>query len=157
MITSIMSGHDAADAESGHGAQVATDRANRWIAVTQEFFQRSFRGEVSEVMGLLDPQVSYHVPALRPPGGDFEGPEAVAQHLVELLQLTDHSLNVLQWEDWLVGVNHLAAVVNIRVQRHHSVLTFRGIYLVTMSEQDKIRRIDLFFNDHAAMERFFSW
>jgi ketosteroid isomerase-like protein len=131
--------------------------AENWVAVTQEFFQRAFRGEVHEAMELLDPEVSYQVPGTRPPAGVYEGAQAVAQHLTDLLRFTDHTVNVLQWEDWLVGVNHLAALVHIRVQRHHAIHTFRAVSLVTMTESDKIRQIEMFFSDPAEMERFFAW
>ena len=126
------------------------------IAAAQEFFQRSFRGEVSSAIEFLDEKVSYHVPGVHQLSGDFEGPEAVAQHLGRLLQLTSRTVNVLQWEDWMLGVNHVAALTHIRVQLPGAVHSFRAVFVVTIADDAKIRRIEMFFADEAAAERFFS-
>ncbi|MGO9342581.1 MAG: nuclear transport factor 2 family protein [Acidimicrobiales bacterium] len=126
------------------------------IAAAQEFFQRSFHGEVSSAIELLDENVSYHVPGTHQLSGDFEGPEAVAEHLGKLLQLTSRTVNVLQWEDWMLGVNHVAALTHMSVQHRGAVHSFRAVYVVTIAEDAKIRRIEIFFADQAAVERFFS-
>jgi hypothetical protein len=64
---------------------------------------------------------------------------------------------VTQWEDWLVGLDNIGAVVQMRLQKTSRVYNFRSIYLVKMSQDAKIRKIDIFFGDQAAIERFFSW
>ncbi len=55
----------------------------------------------------------------------------------------------------MIGVNNLAGLVNMRAQRHRSIDTFRAIFLITMSEDDKIMRIEVFFSNQAEVERFF--
>lgn len=124
-------------------------------AVAQDFFEKCFRGDISSAVELLDPEVTYRVPGSHQLAGTFEDPRAVASHVGELLQQTQHSVDVLQWEDWMIGVNNLAGLVNLRVQRHGAIDTFTGIFLVTMSKDDKITRIELFFRDQAEVERFF--
>ncbi len=126
------------------------------IAAAQEFFQRSIQGEVSSALELLDKNISFHVPGSHQLSGHFEGPEAVAQHLGKLLQLTNRTVNVLQWEDWMAGLNHVAALAHISVQRPGAVLTLRAVYLIETTDDAKIRRIEMFFDDQAAVERFFS-
>jgi uncharacterized protein len=125
------------------------------IAAVQEFFLQSFGGDMSSAVKFLDRDVSYHVPGSIQIGGDFEGPDAVARHLGELLKLTNATVNVLQWEDWLVGINHIAALAHMRVQRRGTIGTFRAVYLISMSDNEKIRRIEVLFADQAAVERFF--
>ena len=124
-------------------------------AVAQDFFQKCFRGDISSAVELLDPKVTYRVPGSHRLAGTFEGPEAVAGHVRELLSETRHTVDVLQWEDWMVGVNNLAALVDMRVQRHGAIDTIRAIFLIAMSLDDKIRRIEVFFGDQAQVERFF--
>ncbi len=124
-------------------------------AVAQEFFQRCFRGDVSAAVGLLDPKVRYRVPGSHRLAGTFEGPPSVTGHLEELLRETHHSVDVLQWEDWMTGVNNLAGLVTIRVQRDEILDTLKAIFLITMSEEAKIRSIEVFFSDQAEVERFF--
>ena len=126
------------------------------IAAAQEFFERSFRGEVSSAVEFLDEKVSYHVPGTHQLSGHFEGPEAVAQHLGRLLQLTSGTVNVLQWEDWMLGVNHVAALTHMSLQRRGAIHSFRAVYIVTIAADAKIRRIEMFFADQAAVERFFT-
>jgi ketosteroid isomerase-like protein len=126
------------------------------IAAAQEFFQRSFHGDVSSAMELLDEKVTYHVPGVHQLSGNFEGPEAVAQHLARLLQLTNGTVNVLQWEDWMLGVNHVAALNRMSVQHRGAVQSFRSVFVVEVAEGAKIRRIDIFFADQAQADRFFS-
>lgn len=126
------------------------------IAAAQDFFQKSFRGDISSAAELLEEDVTYDVPGSHQVSGHFEGREQVARHLTELLHLTKGTVNVLQWEDWLAGVSHVAALTRMHVQRQGASHTFRCVYLVAMSEAGKIRHIELFFSDPAAAERFFS-
>jgi ketosteroid isomerase-like protein len=127
------------------------------IAVAQEFFGKSFHGDVAVAVEHLAPDVSYIVPGSNQISGVFDGPEAVAKHVGELLRLTHNRVEVLQWEDWMEGVNHLGALVHMRLQRDGQIASFRSIYLLTMTEDDKIRRIEIFFGDQSAVDRFFSW
>jgi len=123
--------------------------------VVQEFFQKCFQGDLSSAVELLDPNVTYRVPGSHRLAGTFEGPKAVTGHLEQLLIETHHTVDVLQWEDWMIGVNNLAALVDLRAQRHGAIDTVRAIFLVAMSKDDKVRRIEVFFSDQAMVERFF--
>lgn len=125
-------------------------------AVAQDFFQLCFRGDLSAAVELLDPRVSYRVPGSHRLAGTFEGPEAVARHVEELLQLTHHTVDVLQWEDWMTGVNYLAGLVNVRVERDRAIDTLRVIFLLNLSSDNEIRRIEVFFSDQAKVERLFA-
>lgn len=129
------------------------DRSN---AVAQDFFQKCFRGDIASAIELLDPNVTYRVPGSHRLAGTFLGPHAVARHVEELLRETHHTLDVLQWEDWMIGVNNLAALVNIRVQRHGIIDSFRTILLVGMSPGGRIKRIEMFVSDQVEAERFFA-
>lgn len=125
-------------------------------ALAQDFFQKCFRGDAAAAVELLDPAATYRVPGSHRLAGTFEGPEAVARHVEELLRQTHHTLDVLQWEDWMTGVNNLAGLVSIRVQRHGVIDTFRAILLVGMSQAGRIKRIEMFFSDQAEADRFFA-
>jgi len=126
----------------------------RWIAPVQDFLEKALRGEVDEATKLLAPDVSFQLLGTHFRATGYKGPQQVAQHLAEVLRITGHTLNVLQWEDWMLGVDNIAALVHIRAQRHSAVLTTRVIYLVGMSEDDKIRRVEVFFSDPAAVDQF---
>jgi ketosteroid isomerase-like protein len=124
-------------------------------AVAQDFFQKCFRGEISAAIEVLDPKVTYRVPGGHRLAGTFEGPQAVARHVEELLRQTHHTVDVLQWEDWMIGLNTLAGLVRMRAQRRGVIDTFRAIFLVAMSNDGKIKQIEVFFSDQSEVERFF--
>jgi ketosteroid isomerase-like protein len=124
-------------------------------AAAQDFFQKCFRGDLSSASEHLDPRVIYRVPGSHRLAGVFEGPEAVTRHVEELLRETHHTVDVLQWEDWMVGVNHLAALITLSARRQRVIGTFRAVFLVAVSDHDTIERIDVFFADQQEVERFF--
>jgi uncharacterized protein len=135
----------------------ATVSTQQQVSIAQDFFQKCFHGDLAEAVKLVDPNVRYHVPGAHQAAGTFEGPESVAEHVSNLLKLTCGTVDVTQWEDWMVGIDNIAALVQMRVQRDSRVHNFRSVYIVQMSPEDKIRKIDLFFDDEAAVDRFFSW
>jgi ketosteroid isomerase-like protein len=126
------------------------------VSLAQEFIRKSFQGEVDDVVDYLDPNVTYIVPGNHELAGVFHGPRSVADHMQKLLEFTDNRVDLIQWEDWMVGLNNIAALIDLRLQRPGRIETFRAIFLIAMSDQDcKIRRLQVFFGDQNAAERFF--
>lgn len=128
--------------------------ADKQISLVQQFFEECFHGNVAEAAKVLDPDVVYHVPGSHKLAGDFRGPEAAARHVSELRELTGDRVDVVQWEDWLVGINHIAGVVRVRMQKRSQIEQLRAVYLLAMTDDAKIRRIEIFFADQLAAERF---
>jgi ketosteroid isomerase-like protein len=129
------------------------------VTVAQEFFQKFFGGNVSAACDLLDPHVVDVVPGTHAVSGVFQGAQAVAAHLSTFLRLTEDPIDVLKWEDWLAGVDNVAALAKIHLQREGQQHDFRVIFLVALTEHDgghRISRIESFYSDQAAFDRFFS-
>jgi ketosteroid isomerase-like protein len=126
------------------------------LAIAQTFFQRFFDGDVDEAAKLLGPRVEFHVPGRSGPAGTFIGPEDVTKHLRTFLEATETPINVLQREDWLAGSMYVAGVVRCELQRPGRVHEFRLIFLVQVGADDKIARVEAFFSDPEALERFFA-
>ncbi len=129
------------------------------ITVAEEFFGNLFGGNVAAACELLDPDVVDVVPGRHPPSGVFHGVQAVAAHLSTFLQLTEDPIDLLEWEDWLAGVDNVAGLAKIHLQRLGQSHDFRVIFLLTVSEDDgrrRISRIESFYSDQAAFDRFFS-
>lgn len=129
------------------------------VTVAQEFFQKLFAGNVAAASELLDPQVIDVVPGSHPPSGVFQGVHAVTAHLASFLQSTEDPIDVLEWEDWMAGVDYVAAVANIHLQRAGQQHDFRVIFLVSVTDDNgpqRISRIESFYSDQAAFARFFS-
>lgn len=127
------------------------------LALVQTFFMRYFEGHIDEALTLLEPTVVYHVPGRAELGGDFVGPAAVAEHLLKFLELTGNAIDVLSWDDWLIGTTDIAGVVRVHLQRPGRVHEFRFVFLVKVSQNSRIARVECFYSDPEAVERFFSW
>jgi ketosteroid isomerase-like protein len=129
------------------------------VTVAADFFRNLFGGNVAAACDLLDPQVVDVVPGAHGPSGVFQGVQAVAAHLSTFLQLTEDPIDVLEWEDWMVGVDNVAGLAKIHLQREGQQHDFRVIFLVSVTEGSaprRISRIESFYSDQAAFERFFS-
>ena len=129
------------------------------ITVAEDFFQKLFGGNVSAACQLLDPQVVDVVPGTHAPSGVFEGVQAVAEHLSTFLRLSEDPIDLLQWEDWMAGVDNVAGLAKIHLQREGQQHDFRVIFLISVTGGDglhRISRIESFFSDQAAFDRFFS-
>jgi ketosteroid isomerase-like protein len=129
------------------------------VAVASDFFRDLFGGNVAAACDLLDPQVVDVVPGAHGPSGVFQGVQAVAAHLSTFLQLTEDPIDVLEWEDWMAGVDNVAGLAKIHLQREGQQHDFRVIFLVSVTEGSgprRISRIESFYSDQAAFERFFS-
>lgn len=129
------------------------------VTVAEDFFQKFFGGNVAAACELLDPGVVDVVPGAHPPSGVFQGAPAVAAHLSTFLRLTEDPIDVLKWEDWLAGVDNVAGLATIHLQRQGQQHDFRVIFLISVTGDDgrhRISRIESFFSDQAAFDRFFS-
>ncbi len=129
------------------------------VTVAMDFFQKLFGGNVSSACDLLDPQVVDVVPGAHAASGVFQGVQAVAAHLSTFLRLTEDPIDVLEWEDWMAGVDNVAGLAKIHLQRVGQQHDFRVIFLVTVTDDDgpqRISRIESFYSDQAAFDRFFS-
>ena len=129
------------------------------ITLAQDFFQKFFGGDVSAASDLLDPQVVEVVHGTRAPSGVLQGGQAVATHLSSFLQLAEDPIDVLEWEDWMAGVDNVAGLASIHLQREGQQHDFRVIFLVSVTGDEGgplIARIESFYSDQAAFDRFFS-
>src|ERR1700722_8074413 len=127
------------------------------VTVAQDFFQELFGGNVAAARDLLDPQVVDVVPGTHAPSGVFQGVDAVTAHLSTFLRLTEDPIDLLEWEDWMAGVDNVAGLAKIHLQRDGQQHDFRVIFLVTVTEDGgRISRIESFYSDQAAFDRFFS-
>ena len=129
------------------------------VTVAEDFFQRFFGGNVLGASDLLDPEVVDVVPGTRAGSGVFQGVEAVVAHLSAFLRLIEDPVDVLKWEDWMAGVDNVAGLAKIHLQRVGQMHHFRVIFLVSMTDDDgrhRISRIESFYSDQAALDRFLS-
>jgi ketosteroid isomerase-like protein len=128
------------------------------VKVAVDFFQKFFGGNVSAACDLLDPQAVYVVAGTHAASGVFRGVQDIATHLATFLRLTEDPIDVLEWDDWMAGVDNVAGLAKIHLEREGQQHDFRVILLVSVTEDVGIRisRIEAFYSDQAAFDRFFS-
>jgi hypothetical protein len=80
----------------------------------------------------------------------------VADHLQKFFELTEVPIDVLSWDDWLIGTTDIVGVVRIHLQRPGRVHDFRIVFLVEVSQSLKIAGVECYFSDPKAAERFFA-
>lgn len=125
------------------------------LRVVQTFFQYYFGGRVDEAVALLEPDAKVHLPGRARIAGDFMGPDAVAAHLKRFLEMTEDPINVLGYDDWLVGTVYIGGIVRLELQRPGRFDQFRMAYLVQVSKSLKISRVEVFYDNPDVFERFF--
>lgn len=123
--------------------------------MAQAFFRQFIRGDVSSAATLLHEKATYWVPGSHQPSGCFAGRDAVAGHLSAVLDLTNRTVNVLQWEDWMAGVTEVAGVVHLGVQRPGRAERFKAVFLLAVDEAGLITQMEMFFSDPDSAGRFF--
>lgn len=125
------------------------------LEVVQAFFQDYFGGRVDAAVARLEPDAQIHLPGRARIAGDFVGPDAVAAHLKQFLQMTENPIDVVGYDDWLVGSVYIGGIVRLELQRPGRFDQFRIVYLVQVSEHLKISHIEVFYENPDVFERFF--
>jgi ketosteroid isomerase-like protein len=125
------------------------------LGTAQEFLLHVGHHDFDEAIGLLSPGVVYRVPGRHALAGTFHGPDEVTAHLITLVERTTGTFEALKWEDWLIGQDHVAALVNVHMQSNARAYTGRHIFLVTFDLDDRISGISVFFENESSAERFF--
>lgn len=124
------------------------------LGTLQAFLQRLFRGDLPSAVALLHENVRFRIPGRASLSGELHGRDEVARHLEEYMRFTNDTSDVLKWEDWLVGLEHVAAVTTTRMQHSGSLMTSRLVFLAAFSEDGLIEDFEVFFRDERALERF---
>jgi ketosteroid isomerase-like protein len=147
----------AVDSFLAHGMKQENPVTDDQLSLVQRFLQLLLKGDVDQSTKLLAPDATYHIPGSHYPAGTFVGARAVAGHLQEFFEFTNHTVDLLKWEDWMVGANSIAAVVQMRFERAGAAWQLRVIYLVKLRPDNAtITSVELFFANADVAERLLS-
>jgi len=109
----------------------------------------------ADVLSLLSPTVVYSVPGDGPLSGDFRGPAEVSEHIARLFRITSGTFEVLKWVDWLVGMNHVAALQFVQAQGSGAIFRGHVVYVVETDQHELLSSIRIFFENQIAADAFF--
>jgi ketosteroid isomerase-like protein len=123
------------------------------LETARAFISHIGRGDADHLVDLLSEHVTYRAPGDNALAGSFTGREAVAAHLAQLSERTT-AFRPVQWEDWLVGELHVAALVTIHAQMSGTIYRGRQIILIGFDYENKIEALTVFFEDQGAIDRF---
>jgi ketosteroid isomerase-like protein len=125
------------------------------LHIAKQFALHLGQRDVAQALPLLSPQVSYRVLGDHALAGTFTGPEAVANHLIQLADLTTGTYETLKWADWLIGEDHVAALADVQMQAEQRKFHAQPLFLMKFDLNDRISEITIFFESEAAALRFF--
>jgi ketosteroid isomerase-like protein len=121
----------------------------------RQFFLNFAVTNLDEATRLLSPNVVCTVPGQSELSGVFHGPDEVKRHLATLLELSRGTFEVLKWVDWMVGETHMTILQYAQAQREGKIYRGHHLYLLESDSNDLLSDIKVFFEDQAAVDRFF--
>lgn len=121
----------------------------------REFLTRCFAGDFDQATPSLAHNAVYYVPGAHLLAGEFHGAEEIVRHLTNLLTMTRGRVDVLKWDDWMVGNPHVTVLQHVQAQYSGSIYEGRQLYLLKFDVDDLITEIRVFFEDQARADRFF--
>ena len=136
---------------------MATSPEPQRLVNAKRFFMSYSSSRIDEAVRLLSPNVVYTVPGSSPMAGVFHGPDEVKRHMGKLIEVSRGTFEVLKWIDWMVGDLHITALQYAQAQNRGGIYRGHHIYLLESDPDDLLSKIEVFFQDQAAADRFFSW
>jgi ketosteroid isomerase-like protein len=125
------------------------------LQIAQQLATHLGHDDFEQFVDLLSPEVTYRVGGSHPLAGTYHGPGEATDHMRDLVDRTKDTFEALQWEDWLVGQDHIAALVQVNAQGHGASFTTRLVFLLGFDGSNKVSEITVLFEDPNAADRFF--
>jgi ketosteroid isomerase-like protein len=131
------------------------ETVNHRLEIAQRFLLNLGHPDIERAINDLSPQVVYRVPGTHSMAGTFNGREAVARHLTELVDRTAGTFDAVKWDDWLLGEFHVAGVAQIHVQNRGGLYSGRAMFVARFDAADLIASFEVFVEDEQAFSQFF--
>lgn len=79
----------------------------------------------------------------------------MSEHIARLFRITSGTFEVLKWVDWLVGLNHVAALQFVQAQGSGAIFRGHVVYVVETDQHELLSSIRIFFENQIAADAFF--
>jgi len=117
------------------------------VVLARQFLLHCFGERTESAIAMLSPDATYTVPGHNALAGTFSGRAEVVSHLGRVFTSTGGTLDTIQWEDWMGGVNYVSALRRLHVQIEHRLFKGRQIFLLAFNPDDAITSIRVYFDD----------
>ncbi len=117
------------------------------LPTARRFLQLVLQKDFGPAALLLQPDVVYRVPGRSALAGTFSGRDAVVRHLDAVFERADGGVDAIQWEDWLVGVSHVGALLHLHLESRGRRHNDRVFFLLAFGSGGTIADIRLSFDD----------
>ena len=124
------------------------------LTKVERFLHHLGQRDLAETLELLSPKVTYRVLGDHALAGLFTGREDVTRHLLAIAERTRGHFAPFKQDDVMVGVNHVAVLVDVRIQAPTSTMRTRLLILLGFDPAELIDAVTVFFEDLTAFERF---
>jgi ketosteroid isomerase-like protein len=126
------------------------------LSTAQTFLVHVGHEDTQQAITLLSPSVTFKVPGHHILSGVFSGRTEVEQHLAALTAATRGTFDLIQWEDWMEGTQHISVLANVQMQREGSVFDGHFVILLRFDRDDRIDEIEVLADDQSKVDRFFA-
>jgi ketosteroid isomerase-like protein len=112
------------------------------------------RGDITTVLGVLDPKIRWHVPGRSPLSGDYRGHDEVIGFFSKTQELASGTFSIVI-NDMLASPQHVVVLCDVSAQRHgkHWSASEVHVWRVTNGQAVEFRE---FQGDQQAEDEFWS-
>lgn len=125
------------------------------LVLAQRFLTAIRTNDDDQAIKMLSENVRYHVLGNHALAGTFEGPQAVVAHLLDIANLTSGRFDVIKVQDMMLGVQHVAVLMDVHMEAERKSTLGRQLILVRFDNSDLIDSVTVFVDDLDAAERFY--
>jgi hypothetical protein len=127
----------------------------RWIDTARSFVTSLRDTTPDEAVRFLAPDVVYRVIGHHSLSGSFSGRDAAAEHLKALITQTDGRFDPVKFVDWMLGLRHVAVLVDIHVEVGRAGRLLRHLLLMGFGADDLVTELTVFSSDPDVAERLY--
>ena len=132
----------------------STGTAQRNIEMARKGYQAFNEGHLEDAMEAIHEDILWHSGGDSPISGEFQGKQAVAEHLTKFGQLTEGTYEA-DVHDILASDDHTVVIGTATATRHGRTHTSRFVDILHPAEDGRVKEFWRFVEDQAADDEFY--
>jgi ketosteroid isomerase-like protein len=144
------------DPRTGEDPRMDDPKVSSRLTIAQTFLNHVGHEDTQQAITLLSPAITYKIPGNHRLSGVFTGKTEVSRHLAALVEVTRGTFDLIQWEDWMQGTQHISVLANVQMQREGRIMDGHVVVLLRFDREDRIDEIEVIAYDQSKVDRFFA-